>query len=87
MEPIALTIEQHFTQHQMLQTVDACTDLDALKMVSKQVIEAYMAQKAATAWALKQTLVRDNDLVLPISQHPLAEYFPSQFNFEPNDVY
>jgi len=56
MKPLTLSLHQCFEQQKLKQEIDACTDLDQLKEVTKQLIGLYFAQKAATAWVLDDAL-------------------------------
>ena len=63
MEPLALTDSQNFEIEKFSRIIDSTTDVIALKAISNQLLRAYMAQKAATVWAMKQTMPA------PLSSH------------------
>lgn len=50
-EPIALTIGQQFEVERMGRLVDATSNVEDLRKLCKQVIQAWFCQKAATRWA------------------------------------
>lgn len=54
MEPMELTIGQQFEQERMSRTIDATTDVVALRSLAKQLLQAWQCQKAATQWAIRQ---------------------------------
>lgn len=55
-EPIALTIGQQFEVERMGRLVDATSNVDDLRKLCKQVIQAWFCQKAATRWAIDQAM-------------------------------
>jgi hypothetical protein len=55
-EPIEITLTQQFELDKMNRTIDACRDIGELQKLAKLFAHAWMNQKAATAWALKQAL-------------------------------
>ena len=63
MEPLALTTSQRFEIERFSRAIDATDDVAALKSIASQLLRAWMAQKAATVWAMKQTMPA------PLSSH------------------
>jgi hypothetical protein len=55
MEPLALTDFQNFEIERFSRAIDATDDVAALKSIASQLLRAWMTQKAATIWAMKQT--------------------------------
>lgn len=49
-----LTIEQRFDIQRMKIAIDATNDVTQLREISKQLLEAWQTQKAATRWAIAQ---------------------------------
>jgi hypothetical protein len=63
MEPLALTDSQKFEIERFSRSIDATDDVAALKSITSQLLRAWMTQKAATVWAMKQTMPA------PLSRH------------------
>jgi hypothetical protein len=63
MEPLALTDSQKFEIERFSRAIDATDDVAALKSIASQLLRAWMTQKAATVWAMKQTMPA------PLSRH------------------
>jgi hypothetical protein len=55
-EPIEITLPQQFELDKMNRTIDACQSVEDLRKLARLFAQAWMNQKAATAWALKQSL-------------------------------
>lgn len=55
-EPIALTLGQQFELERMNRALDATVDLDRLRDMAKQLLQAWHSQKAATLWVMRQQL-------------------------------
>lgn len=55
-EPIALTLGQQFELERMNRALDATVDLDRLRDMAKQLLQAWHNQKAATLWVMRQQL-------------------------------
>lgn len=53
-----LTIGQRFELEKMTRAIDSCTSLDELRSLAKTLTSAWMTQKAAIAWMLRQQLER-----------------------------
>ena len=64
MEPLALTASQEFEIERFSRAIDTTGDVATLKAIAKQLLKAWMMQKAATGWVMRQTLsagpVRNN---------------------------
>ena len=56
MEPLQLTTGQAFELERMSRAIDATTDVAALHDLCKQLLQAWLTQKAATAWMMRQSL-------------------------------
>jgi hypothetical protein len=55
-EPLALTLNQQFELERMYRTIDETNDMEALRGLAKQLVQAWYGQKAATAWVMRQQL-------------------------------
>lgn len=55
-EPLALSLAQKFEIERMGRVIDSTSDLAALKSLTKQILEAWQAQRAATDWMMRQQL-------------------------------
>lgn len=55
MESIELTTSQRFEIERMSRAIDGTSDVQALRDLSKQLLVAWMTQKAATIWAIRQS--------------------------------
>ncbi len=55
-DPLSLTPAQAFEQERFSRAIDATTDPAALQALCKQLLQAWMTQRAATAWAMRQGL-------------------------------
>lgn len=51
-----LSMGQKFEMEKMNRAIDACNDLKELKSLTKQLVSAWMTQKAATAWMIREQL-------------------------------
>ena len=51
-----LTFTQKFEQEKYLRMIESCEDIEDLRKISTMVLEAYFVQKAATEWAMRQSL-------------------------------
>ena len=56
MERLALTDSQEFEIERFSRAIDATDDVAVLKTIASQLLRAWMTQKAATVWAMKQTM-------------------------------
>jgi hypothetical protein len=56
MEPLALTDAQKFEIERFSRAIDATDDVAALKSIANQLLRAWMTQRAATIWAMKQDM-------------------------------
>jgi|688.fasta_scaffold00699_33 hypothetical protein len=54
--PLELTMGQKFELERMGRVIDSTTDLKALQGLCKQLLQAWMSQKAATAWVMRENL-------------------------------
>ena len=58
MDAIHLTTAQEFEIERMNRAIDAASDPVVLRNIAKKLLRAWMVQKSATLWAMKQTLPR-----------------------------
>jgi hypothetical protein len=58
MEPMSLSTSQLFEIEKMNRVIDSSNDIEALRKITKQLLNAWMMQKSATNWAIKQSLPR-----------------------------
>lgn len=56
MESLDLTDAQRFEIEKFNRVIDATSDLDDLRKLAKIVFKAWMTQRAATAWVMRQNL-------------------------------
>lgn len=61
-EPLALTLGQQFELERMNRALDATVDLDRLRDMAKQLLQAWHSQKAATMWVMRQQLNASSSL-------------------------
>lgn len=55
-DPIALTMGQTFEIERFNRAIDATESVDKLRDLAKQLLSAWMNQKAATNWAIRQQM-------------------------------
>jgi hypothetical protein len=53
MDAIALTPAQEFELERMRRVIDATSDVEALRSLSKQLLQAWHSQRAATNWIMR----------------------------------
>jgi hypothetical protein len=53
-DPIALTTTQRFEIERFNRVIDATSNVEELRTIAKQLLEAWQGQKAAAAWVLRQ---------------------------------
>jgi hypothetical protein len=53
-----LTTAQQFEQERMSRAIDATNDLEVLRKLAKQLLQAWMVQRSASLWAMRSTLPR-----------------------------
>lgn len=51
-----LTAAQQFDLERFSRAIDATSDLDALRAINKQLLQAWHTQRAATLWVMRQGL-------------------------------
>lgn len=56
MEPLALSTAQQFESERFGRAIDATNDLSTLRDLAKQLLQAWMTQRAATHWVMRQGL-------------------------------
>ena len=52
--PIELTTAQHFEIERLSRAIDATADPGELRLLAKQLLQAWHTQKAATNWLIRQ---------------------------------
>ena len=52
---IELSFSQKFEQERFMRVLDETENVEELRAISKQLLQAWFAQKAATDWAIRQT--------------------------------
>lgn len=57
MEPLALTASQEFEIERFSRAIDTTSDVATLRAIAKQLLQAWMTQKAAASWAMRQALL------------------------------
>jgi len=67
--PIALTDAQAFEVERFSRAIDATSDLEALRGMCKQLLQAWMTQKSVTCWVMRQNLSG------PALNHRISEDF------------
>lgn len=55
-DAIELTSAQQFELERMRRAIDSTTDVHALQGLCKQLLQAWLTQRAATSWAIRQSL-------------------------------
>jgi hypothetical protein len=55
MDSIELTTVQQFEIERMNRAIDGTDDVQVLRSLAKQLLTAWMVQKSATIWAIKQS--------------------------------
>ena len=56
-----LTTAQRFEMERMSRAIEATTDAKTLQGLCRQLLEAWQVQRAATVWAMRQTLPRQQN--------------------------
>lgn len=56
MEPLALSAAQQFEVERFGRAIDTTDDVPTLRGLAKQLLQAWMSQRAATTWAMRQGL-------------------------------
>ena len=54
MEPIKLTVAQEFEIERLTRAIEAETDVGRLRQMAKLLLSAWMTQRAAAAWVIRQ---------------------------------
>lgn len=58
MDEMKFSLAQNFEIEKMNRVIDGTADIGALKQLCKQLLQAWMTQKSATNWAMRQSLSR-----------------------------
>lgn len=53
---IELSMGQKFEMEKMNRAIDSCTDVKELQSLAKTLVSAWMTQKAATAWMIREQI-------------------------------
>ena len=69
-EPLALSPAQQFEQERFSRAIDACNDVAQLQALSRQLLHAWLTQRAATLWAMRQALPRNHLATTPTPLGP-----------------
>lgn len=56
MNDFQLTLTQQYEAERMSRLIDATTDINELRAISKKLLGAWMLQKSATAWVMRQSI-------------------------------
>ncbi len=51
-----LSMGQRFEMEKMSRAIDSCNDINELKSLTKTLVSAWMTQKAAIAWMIREQL-------------------------------
>lgn len=62
-DAIQLSISQKFEMEKMNRIIDNCTNIEDLRQVAKSMLSAWMVQKAATAWMIREQMGRVNEKI------------------------
>lgn len=54
MDPIELSMGQRFEIERLSRAIDSTTDVETLRALAKQLLQAWQVQRAAANWAIKQ---------------------------------
>jgi hypothetical protein len=56
MEPLEFTVSQQFEIERFNRVIESTSDVDSLRKLAKQLLQAWYIQKAATTWVMKENL-------------------------------
>lgn len=56
MEPLALSTAQQFESERLGRLIDSLEDIGQLRKVATVLLQGWMTQRAATAWAMREGL-------------------------------
>jgi hypothetical protein len=68
-----LSTAQSFEMERMRRTIDDTSDPAALRALCRKLLEAWMSQKAATQWAMRQQLGRPSQIARDAAQALLQQ--------------
>lgn len=80
-ESLSLSVGQQFEIERMSRAIDATQDIEALKRLSKQLVQAWFSQKAATLWVIRQQVTPAEDLVRGLSEVELTSFGDDGMDF------
>ena len=72
MKPLTTTINEDFELERFNRVLDGATDRESLRRIAKQLLQAWITQKAATRWALQQSLPARPRITPPSDLSPNA---------------
>lgn len=58
MDPIELSMGQRFEIERLSRAIDNTTDVETLRGLAKQLLQAWQVQRAAANWAIRQGMRR-----------------------------
>jgi len=67
-----LSISQRFEQERLSRLIDQTGDVGQLRMMAKMLLEAWMVQRSATLWAMKESLPKARVATVAPWDDPLA---------------
>jgi hypothetical protein len=76
MQPMELSVAQRFEIERIGRAIDATTDVPTLQGIAKQLLQTWQMQRAATAWAMRQSLPRQQNT--PATEAARAPVRPNQ---------
>lgn len=56
MDPLQLTLAQQYEAERMNRLIDSMTNAEDLRAMCKKLLGAWMTQKAATTWVMRQSI-------------------------------
>jgi hypothetical protein len=65
MKPLDLSTTQKFELERFKRDIDNTKDIESLRKFTKQLLEAWFAQKAVTAWVMEDSLNSPSNFYQP----------------------
>ena len=65
MEPLDLSVTQKFEIERFNRAIDNTTNVEDLRKIAKQLLQAWFVQKSATNWVMKDSLNRNLPSIPP----------------------
>ena len=72
MDPLSLSVSEQFEKERFTRIIDDTYNRSDLKKVATMLLEAWITQKAATRWALQQSLPARPRIAPPSDLSPHA---------------